>query len=456
MENRLYRFIQLGLFTIELLLFNLIIHFTFFSQKIGVYDPFGNEVSVWMMFNITWVTSVLINKTYHIRNIEKLSTLVSAAGKTLITFMAFTLGYLVFVKTIYFSETLLFQTFSAVVFSIIGFRVVFRFLIFYFMPNGIDSKNVVILGEGAIANELNSFFKNKRILGYNLKKKFEDPTRDSETYLSQLKSYCKANKVEEIYYASNYMSKDFMRKIIDFADNNLIRFRFALDYQGYLRGNTSLEYYDHTPVFTYRKEPLEHLTNRIMKRLFDIVFSSLVILLVYPIMMPILAVLIKISSKGPVFFVQERSGRKNETFKCFKFRTMTVNSSSDKMQAVKGDARITKLGAFLRKTSLDEFPQFLNVFIGNMTVVGPRPHMLQHTEDYGKIINRFMVRHLVKPGITGHAQVSGFRGNTENDEAMEDRVKYDVYYLENWSIWFDVKIVFLTVYNVFKGEENAF
>lgn len=456
MENRIYKFIQLGFFTLEFLIFNIVIHFTFFSSKIGVYDPFGNEISLRFIFNIIWLVAILINRTYSIKNVEHFVALLTSAARTILTFVAFSLGYLVFVKTIYFSEALLFQTFLVILVSIIGFRIGFRFFVFTFMPNGIESKNVVILGQGAIANDLNSFFKAKRILGYNLKKRFEDPTRDSESYIQRLREYCKTNHVEEIYYASNYMSKDFMRKIIDFADNNLIRFRFALDYEGYLRGNTSLEYYDHTPVFTYRKEPLEHLSNRIIKRTFDVIFSSAVILLIYPIMIPLLALMIKLSSPGPVFFVQERSGRGNATFKCLKFRTMTLNAESNSMQATKNDTRVTRLGAILRKTSLDEFPQFLNVFVGQMSVVGPRPHMLQHTEEYGQIVNRFMVRHLVKPGITGNAQVNGYRGNTETDEAMIGRVKHDVYYLENWSLWFDIKIIFYTVYNIFKGEENAY
>ncbi len=456
MENRIYKFIQLGFLIFELLIFNAVIHLTFFNSTVGVYDPFGSEVSLWFVFNVVWLTSILINRTYLVKNLERSISLVSSGTRTIVTFIAFILSYLVFVKTIYFSEQLLFQTFLLITLCIIGFRLAFRFCVFTFMPNGIEAKNVVILGQGAIANDLNSFFKTKRILGYSLKKRFDDPTRDSDTYIKELSNYCHENKVEEIYYASNFMSKEFMRKIIDFADNNLIRFRFALDYQGYLRGNTSLEYYDQTPVFTYRKEPLEHLSNRVIKRIFDIFFSSIVILLIYPIMFPVLAVLIKLSSPGPVLFVQDRSGRNNETFRCYKFRTMTVNTNSNSTQATKNDARVTRLGAFLRKTSLDEFPQFLNVLIGNMSVVGPRPHMLQHTEDYGKIVNRFMVRHLVKPGISGHAQVCGFRGNTENDEAMEGRVKHDVYYLENWSLLFDLKIVFYTVYNIFKGEENAF
>ncbi|MGB0424120.1 MAG: exopolysaccharide biosynthesis polyprenyl glycosylphosphotransferase, partial [Flavobacteriales bacterium] len=216
------------------------------------------------------------------------------------------------------------------------------------------------------------------------------------------------------------------------------------------------EFFNSTPVFTYRKEPLEYSSNQIIKRIFDFTFSLLVCLLIFPWLFLIISIAIKFSSKGPIFFVQDRSGKDNKRFPCLKFRTMTVNNDSDSVQATKGDARITRVGAFLRKTSLDEMPQFINVLLGHMSVVGPRPHMLKHTEDYGKEINKFMVRHLVKPGITGYAQVSGYRGTTETPELMEARVKHDVFYLENWTFLFDLKLIFLTVYNMIKGEENAF
>ena len=173
-------------------------------------------------------------------------------------------------------------------------------------------------------------------------------------------------------------------------------------------------------------------------------------------MFPVLAILIKLNSKGPIFFVQDRSGEDNRSFKCIKFRTMQVNSDADKKQATKEDARITKIGAFMRKTNLDELPQFFNVLWGNMSVVGPRPHMLTHTEEYRKRIDNYLVRHYAKPGITGWAQVNGFRGETKTLDAMEGRVKHDIYYIENWSFLLDLKIVWLTVWNMIRGEENAY
>jgi undecaprenyl-phosphate galactose phosphotransferase/putative colanic acid biosynthesis UDP-glucose lipid carrier transferase len=167
-------------------------------------------------------------------------------------------------------------------------------------------------------------------------------------------------------------------------------------------------------------------------------------------------VLIKLDSPGPIFFKQERSGRDNQVFTCIKFRTMKVNMKANEKQATREDKRITKLGAFLRKSNIDEMPQFFNVFLGNMSVVGPRPHMLKQTELYSELINNYLVRHYAKPGITGWAQVNGFRGETKELKDMKDRVDYDIWYIENWSFLLDLKIIYQTVSNVFRGDENAF
>ena len=211
----------------------------------------------------------------------------------------------------------------------------------------------------------------------------------------------------------------------------------------------------HLPVISPRTEPLEIKANMLLKRVFDIVFSLLVILFVLTWLIPIFAILIKLESKGPVFFKQLRSGKDNLPFYCWKFRSMRVNADSDQQQARKNDSRITRIGAFMRKTSVDELPQFFNVLKGEMSVVGPRPHMLKHTDEYSALIEQFMVRHFVLPGITGWAQVSGLRGETREDGSMEARVKADIWYLENWSLLLDLKIAFLTVWKVLDGDKKA-
>ncbi len=209
------------------------------------------------------------------------------------------------------------------------------------------------------------------------------------------------------------------------------------------------------PVMSVRHQPLTRLTNRIAKRAFDIAVSTIFLVFSPLIFIPV-GIAIKLSSPGPIFFKQKRTGYRGREFNCYKFRTMRPNANADTQQATKNDPRKTRLGNFLRRTSIDELPQFINVLLGNMSVVGPRPHMLKHTEQYSALIDKYMVRHYIKPGITGWAQINGYRGQTEELWQMERRVECDVWYIENWSTMLDLKIIFRTVYNAIHGEKNAF
>ena len=207
---------------------------------------------------------------------------------------------------------------------------------------------------------------------------------------------------------------------------------------------------------SYRNVKLEQVNSRIYKRLFDIIFSSLVIVFILSWLYPILSVIIKFQSPGPVLFKQKRNGRNNIEFTCYKFRSMHINKLSDVKQAVKNDNRFSPIGAFIRRTNIDEMPQFFNVLKGEMSVVGPRPHMLIQNIEYRKIIDTYMVRNFVKPGITGWAQIAGFRGETKEISQMEARVVKDIEYLESWSFALDIKIILITIYLTIKGDENAF
>ena len=210
------------------------------------------------------------------------------------------------------------------------------------------------------------------------------------------------------------------------------------------------------PVLSIRREPLELLENRIVKRSFDIVCSLLFLCTLFPIIYIIVGLAIKVSSPGPVFFKQKRSGEDGREFWCYKFRSMRVNAQSDTLQATECDPRKTRVGDFIRKTNIDELPQFINVLKGNMSLVGPRPHMLKHTEEYSHLINKYMVRHFVKPGITGWAQVTGFRGETKELWQMEGRVQRDIWYIEHWTFILDLYIMYKTVYNVIRGDKEAY
>ena len=259
-----------------------------------------------------------------------------------------------------------------------------------------------------------------------------------------------------MFYTLPLTNTNEIKELIDFCDKFMIRFKLVPDFRGFIFKRVNIDFFEDVPVITLREEPLRDFVNRFAKRTFDIIFSSFVIIFILSWLYPLIAILIKLSSRGPVLFKQERSGLNNEIFLCYKFRSMRLSNDSDIKQASKGDSRITRIGKFLRKSSIDEFPQFINVLIGDMSIVGPRPHMLLHTEEYSSLIKKYMVRQLVKPGITGIAQVRGYRGETKEVEDMEGRVRLDVWYIENWSLPLDINIVFLTIWNVFKGDEKAY
>ncbi|MEM6321266.1 MAG: exopolysaccharide biosynthesis polyprenyl glycosylphosphotransferase [Bacteroidota bacterium] len=272
---------------------------------------------------------------------------------------------------------------------------------------------------------------------------------------TQLKRYVKQNPFDKLFYVYSDLKKKEIKRIMELCESRFIDFEIVPREIDLIEGETRLISESNLPTLAPQIEPLQRLRNKIVKRTFDIVFSLAVILLVFPWLVPIVAILIKLESKGPTFFVQSRTGYWNKPFGFIKFRSMTVNDESNVKQATRNDTRVTKIGRFLRKTSLDEMPQFFNVIKGDMSVVGPRPHMQKHTEEYSDLIETYLVRHRVKPGITGWAQINGYRGPTETLDKMEKRVQYDVHYMKNWTIIMDIRCVIMTVINMIRGEKNA-
>ena len=260
---------------------------------------------------------------------------------------------------------------------------------------------------------------------------------------------------DELYMCVSRMDRDSIRDVSKYCDRHVVRFFYVPVSVETIGLNLKREMLDDMEVFTTYENPLQNTVNRFVKRLFDIVLS-IVFLIPTALIFPFVWIIMKIQSPGPVFFKQLRTGLDGKDFEMLKFRSMHVNADADKVQATKDDPRKYPFGNFMRKSNIDELPQFLNVLKGDMSIVGPRPHMLAHTEQYSQLIDKYMVRHFVKPGVTGWAQVTGFRGETSELWQMEGRVKRDIWYMEHWSIWLDIRIIWMTIKTIFVHDRNAY
>jgi Undecaprenyl-phosphate glucose phosphotransferase len=343
-----------------------------------------------------------------------------------------------------------------------AWRITAREVLKFYRRVGRNYKRVIIVGAGQNGMNLYGEMKKESAYGYNIYGFFDDNILLKNTlpnYLGmthEVERYAINNNIDEIYCTLPNSQGEKIVRIFNFAEKNMIRFYIVPEFSRYVKRKMDLESIELIPIMAVRAEPLQSVSKQILKRTFDIVFSLAFLLFLFPILYIIIGFFIKVSSSGPIIFKQQRTGLYGKKFNCYKFRSMHMNEDADEKQAEKDDPRTTSIGHFLRKSNLDELPQFINVLGGAMSVVGPRPHMLKHTELYSSIIDKYMVRHLIRPGITGWAQVNGYRGETKTVEQMENRVKLDVWYLENWSFLLDLKIIFVTIINMFKGDKNAY
>ena len=420
-----------------------------------------------LAFNLSWWLSAMITNLYSYKSVQ---TNQNISQKTILSF----LGQVTLLVSLEFlSRGLLFNGGSmflillAEVVTLSLIRVIIYLIQISFPGLGSYKKRIAIVGHNELSEKLADFFHQNK-LSVNVSKHFKyvnEPQDDSQ--LNQLKNdiqFAIENQLDEVYTTLFPEDYDELKSAIRLADQHFVRVKFVtteVKYKHRIAAFTRLNYnlsgyYGDMPVLVNRVEPLNSVFNRIIKRLFDIAFALAVIVFILSWLIPIMAIIIRIESSGPTFFMQLRSGKNNKPFWCYKFRSMCDNHDKDQKQATRKDPRITRIGAFMRKTSIDELPQFFNVLLGDMSIVGPRPHMLKHTDEYREVVDKYMVRLFAKPGITGWAQVNGFRGETKDKLLMEKRVECDLWYLENWSVLFDLKIILLTITNVFKGEDNAF
>jgi putative colanic acid biosynthesis UDP-glucose lipid carrier transferase len=351
----------------------------------------------------------------------------------------------------------------ATAFSVFLFRTLALTLYRHYRKLPYNSRPSVIVGSNTNGVQLFHYFTENKHLKRDFRGIFaneapadQQAAQHYKGNLGQLKSYCIDNSIKEIYYT---LPEDhqFLDELKDFAESNFIYLGIIPNIKLVYDTRLGTQYFDdgRIAVISYRDTPLRRMINRHMKRAFDIFFASLALLLLIPTVLPLVALAIRLDSKGPIFFRQIRPGLHNRPFWCYKFRTMCVNGEQCR-QATKNDSRITRVGSFLRKTSIDELPQFFNVLKGDMSVVGPRPNMVNQLEYYSKHIKDYPVRHTINPGITGYAQISGYRGETKEMHLMQKRIEYDLQYMYNWTLVLDLKIIWRTVLNIIKGEENAY
>ena len=409
--------------------------------------------------NLAWLVSANIFKAYKIeRQVYKKAILFTYIKTVVFFFFLFLLFFQVFSFDYYQRDEIkiLFAIFFG---SLIFWKFLLYYIFLFYRKSGYNYRNVVIVGYNDKATELKDYFIENTWEGYRFKGFFTYQKSDKKdvagTY-NELENFTLNNNIDEIYILMNGIHKSVYKIISSIISKHSVKIRLIPDLSDFSCMNIKLVDYDMVPIIKIQQGPLNYLYNRLVKRFFDISISIIVITLILIWLIPVLGIIDLLSGRNGLFFVQRRSGLNNRLFSLIKFRTMKKNGDANIKQTTENDKRITRLGKILRKTSMDELPQFFNVLIGKMSVIGPRPHMLSHTEEYKALVNKFMIRHTVKPGITGYAQVRGYRGEIKKIQDMKERIKLDISYIENWSLWLDVKIIFLTIVKLLKGDDKAY
>lgn len=342
--------------------------------------------------------------------------------------------------------------------SLFAFRLFLYFLLRFYRSKGKNNRTVVVLGYDDSSKKLMKLLNKKKYLGYRVIGFFSDSENHKKLgNINQSLDFVLKNHIDEIYCSITQIEKEYLNTVTKFANTHNIGVKLIPDTTELYSKKRQVEFYnDSLAILRIERLPFEFTENFIIKRVFDVLFSLMVCVFVLSWLLPVLWVLIKLESKGPAIFKQYREGYNGEKFMCYKFRSMRINDLADKVHASKNDSRITRLGSFLRKTSIDELPQFFNVLKGDMSVVGPRPHLESLALEYQMVVDDYLKRHSVKPGITGLAQVSGFRGEIKKKSDIKNRIRLDIFYIENWSFLLDVKIIIMTILNVIVGEEKAY
>lgn len=435
------------------------------SYTVASYIKFGTHLygsaeylQLQLGFNLVWLLIFFSSGLHNLNRDHRLADQINKVLTSLVLYVAAVLTLWFLVEPAY-SRQLIFLTFLFFSASGIIWRIGWFYFIQYYRKRGYNVRYVAMVGYEELTERMIRFIRQNPGLGYRLVGVFDDqPVVNNKKYqggVDQIEQFVQDNPVDIFFCNLNILDQQRIHQLVNFADNNLIKVKIMSPFSKMEIDNLSLQRYGAIPVLNVNAIPLDNWVNQFTKRAFDIIFSGIAIITLCSWLFPVISLLILLDGSGPVFFRQRRHGKDNRPFSCLKFRTMVNSKVPDHQQATKGDSRVTRLGRFLRKTSLDELPQFINVFLGDMSVVGPRPHPIKLNEAYQPSIEKFWQRHAVKPGITGLAQAKGFRGETDFN-AMSGRVKLDRFYIKNWSLLLDLKIISLTIYAFVKGSENAY
>ncbi|HAG16022.1 MAG TPA: undecaprenyl-phosphate glucose phosphotransferase [Bacteroidales bacterium] len=411
------------------------------------------------MMNLGWFLSANILGIYHIFRLTKYIRIFKDSIKQLFVFSFMAFAFFTIYR-IPLSSDLVNYLLNLLFFlglSILLFRSLSYFLIKRYRLIGGNYRNVIIAGVAENSQKLAEFFTHRREYGYRFHGFFSEKENGIKAIgkLSDIPAFANKINLHQIYCNVGELNVEELNELIRFADNNLIEIKFIPDPKVDYGQNLVLQYYDYIPVFALREIPFQ-TDMKWIKRGFDLVFSFLVIVFILSWFIPILGLLIKLESKGPILFKQKRNGLNNHEFEVYKFRSMYLNGHSDSKQTSENDERLTKIGKFIRRTNIDEIPQFINVLKGEMSVVGPRPHPVFMTEQYAKIVDKYMVRHFVKPGVSGLAQIKGFRGEIQDTEQMRNRIRLDKFYIENWTLMLDIEIIIKTILQTFKRNKTVY
>ena len=449
------------LFIINVFAYNFL---SFNSQGLYFFssDTFNNKYLLYLFYSITfWLLSSYVLKFYNVYRYTSLLNILSLIVKQFIAYGLIVFAFVGVFRSINIQaiDTLnyLFYCFGAI--SILK-------LLSYYTLKSVrvylkgNLRNIVVIGSGESVNALKKIFLKKKELGYKINAFFNKlgdgnsngTIKDSFQFLEE------NNNIDEIYCAIDELTEKQINEYVRYANLKHCNIKFIPSTKKLFTKRLKTDYYNYIPVLSIQEVALNTDINKFLKRTFDIVFSLFIIIFILSWLSILLFILVKLESKGPLFYKHKRTGINYKEFFCYKYRSLTITEEIEGTYVEQNDNRVTAIGKFLRKTSIDELPQFINVFIGDMSVVGPRPHMLSYTDDYSKKINKynFIFRHNVKPGVTGLAQIKGYRGEIKLDKDIINRIKYDIFYIENWSLLLDIKIILQTFIKVLKGDDKAY